>query len=88
MFVLSNFASIYTASEDAVIFQKNKRILKSYHTLFTSLGRQFCCYFASRAFDPSGRVHCCRLGGVRITDGVLRIEADKTVNRFTLELSD
>jgi hypothetical protein len=88
MFILINSASKHIICEDAVKFQKNKRNLECYHTVFTCLGRQFCYYFASRAFDPSGRVHCCRLGGVSITDGVLRIEADETVNRFTLEFAD
>jgi hypothetical protein len=65
-------------------------IVVSYHAVFSCLGRQLCCYFASRAFDPSGRVHCSFLGGgggVSITDGVLRIVTDETVNRFTLEFA-
>lgn len=81
-------SSKHTVSEDAVRFQRNKLVLESYRTVFACLGLQFCCYFAYRAFDPSGRVHCSRLGGVSITDGVLKIEAEETVKRFTLEFAN
>lgn len=87
MFILTS-SSKHTVSEDAVRFQRNKLILESYCTVLPCLGQQFCCYFAYRAFDPSGRVHCSRYGGVNITDGVLRIEAEETVNRFTLEFAN
>jgi len=45
--------------------KRAKLIVESYHTVFSCLGRQLCCYFASRAFDPSGRVHCSFVGGGR-----------------------
>lgn len=86
MFILIS-DSKHIISEDAVRFQRNKLILGSYRTGFARLGLQFC-YFAYRAFDPSGRVHCSRLGSVSITDGVLRFEAEETVNRFTLEFAN